>query len=158
MSPWVEITFNCVPLRAVVWQDPPPEASPKWVARYGQLVAARDKHGLLNSFYLHTGRCLFHLLNHEQEGLLEFGFEGTVLTDENDQQTTGSDLIIELTRESCDWLTSPVVQWFQQTVDRAVRCEFDRYIAQGDLQKTLDRVQKLQAETEAAGGYVGMYL
>jgi hypothetical protein len=65
---------------------------------------------------------------------------------------------VELVRETCDWLTEPIVRWFAETVPRSVMVEFDRYIAVGDLQQTLERVKKLQAETESRGGYVGMYL
>jgi hypothetical protein len=65
---------------------------------------------------------------------------------------------VELIRETCDWLTAPVVKWFEQSVSRAVAIEFNRYIAAGNLQAAKDRIARLQAETEAKGGYVGMYL
>jgi hypothetical protein len=64
----------------------------------------------------------------------------------------------ELVRETCDWLTEPVVHWFAETVPVAVRAEFDRYIGAGDLKQTIERLQRLQSESDAHGGFVGMYL
>ena len=63
-----------------------------------------------------------------------------------------------LKRETCDWLTEPVVAWFRDTVRRAVMAEFDRYIEAGDLSRAKERIAKQQAEMEAGGGFVGMYL
>jgi hypothetical protein len=98
------------------------------------------------------------LTNHAEIGLLRFEFEGVVMTDENDRRTVGSDLTIELKEEVCDWLTAPVVEWFKETVAEAVKIEFDRYIQAGDLQKTIERLERLQAETSAQGGFLGMGL
>ena len=36
--------------------------------------------------------------------------------------------------------------------------EFDRYIAAGDLAQTVQRIEAIQARSDAAGGYLGMYL
>jgi len=44
------------------------------------------------------------------------------------------------------------------TVNRAVAEEFDRYIAAGDLDKTLARIAALEAQTLEHGGFVGMGL
>jgi len=90
--------------------------------------------------------------------MLEFRFEGTVLTDSEDRHAEHCDLRIDLRRETCDWLTEPVVEWFRETVERAVLVEFDRYIAAGDLQKTVERTEKLQAESDSHSGFVGMGL
>ncbi len=65
---------------------------------------------------------------------------------------------VDLAAESCDWLTESVVAWLAETVSKSVAVEFDRYIAAGDLEKTIDRVKKMQAASDEAGGYVGMYL
>ena len=51
-----------------------------------------------------------------------------------------------------------VVEWFQKSVDRAVAVEFDRYIAAGDLQQAKQRIEKSQAASDDADGFVGMYL
>lgn len=158
MSPWVEITFECIPLRSVGRLDIPIDASPKFRQRCERIKSAMHRHGTLGAYYLANGGCLYHLINDDTEGLLEFAVEGTVLTDESDQKTVGSDLSIELIRETCEWLTAPVVEWFKQSVDRAMKTEFDRYIAAGDLKQTLERIDRLKAQTDQSGGYVGMYL
>jgi hypothetical protein len=36
--------------------------------------------------------------------------------------------------------------------------EFDRYIQAGDLEQTKRRVEQIQAASDDAGGFVGMYL
>ncbi|NQT40324.1 MAG: hypothetical protein HQ581_22715, partial [Planctomycetes bacterium] len=89
---------------------------------------------------------------------LQFRFEGTVLTDTEDQRTEGADLSVELVRDTCDWLTTPVVEWFAETVCRAVRIEFNRFIAAGDLQRTVERVRLIEAESDQHGGFIGLGL
>ena len=69
-----------------------------------------------------------------------------------------ADLEVELVRETCDWLTAPVVDGSHESVQHAVCVEFDRYIEAGDLAKTKERMERLQAEIEKTGGHVGMYL
>lgn len=81
-----------------------------------------------------------------------------MLTDDSDRTATHCDLTIDLTAETCDWLTEPAVQWFRETVNRAVMVEFDRYIEAGDLAKTMQRLAELQAKTDESGGFMGMYL
>ena len=56
---------------------------------------------------------------------------------------------MELIRETCDWLTAPIVKWFEQCVTQSVAVEFDRYIEAGDLQKTKERIARLQAQRRA---------
>ena len=158
MSPWVEITFECIPLRSVGRLDIPIDASPKFRQRCERIKSAMDRHGTMGAYYLANGTCVYHLANHPADAQLEFAVEGTVLTDETDQKTVGSDLSIELARETCDWLTAPIVDWFKQSVDRAMMVEFDRYIAAGDLKQTLERIERLKAQTDQSEGYVGMYL
>lgn len=158
MTRYVEITFDCLPLRTVGRRDIPIDASPKFRALYERILAALDTHGSHNTYYLYNARCAFHLTNAPEAGMLDFQFEGTVFTDSSDMKTERCDLHVTLDRETCDWLTEPVVHWFEQTVDRAVRVEFDRYIAAGDLQKAVERMEKLQAEQDASGGFLGMGL
>jgi hypothetical protein len=55
-------------------------------------------------------------------------------------------------------LTEPVVAWFETTVSRSVETEFDRYIAAGDLEQAKQRIEQIQAASDEAGGFVGMYL
>ena len=158
MGQYVEITFECYPLRSVSRLDAPLDAPEEYRALCHRVRDAMAKHGRLNTYYLCNAQCVFHLTNDEQIGLLLFGFEGTVLTDSNDTKTVGSDLMVTLEGEVCDWLTKPIVDWFAETVDRAVRVEFDRYIAAGDLAKTVERLERLRAECDARGGYIGFGL
>lgn len=158
MNRWVEITFDCLPLRSVPRLDIPIDASPKFRARCEAIKQAIERHGTHNTYHLYNARCVFHLTNDERVGMLEFRYEGTVFTDDADERTTRADLNVELVRETCDWLTEPIVEWFRQSVPRAVTVEFDRYIAAGDLAQAKERLERLQATTDASGGYVGMFL
>ncbi|OHB85757.1 MAG: hypothetical protein A2V98_09975 [Planctomycetes bacterium RBG_16_64_12] len=154
----VDITFDCLPLRSVSRFDVPLDAPPEYEALVEGVKQAVEKHGLHNTYYLHNARCVFRLTNDPEIGMLEFHFRGTVLTDPDDQRTLACDLETELRRETCDWLTEPIVAWFSETVGRAVQVEFDRYIASGDLQRTIERIGRIQAESDAHGGFMGMGL
>ena len=158
MSRWVEIAFDCLPLRSVGRLDIPLDASPKYRQRCERIKRALEKHGSHNTYYLYNASCAFHLTNREDFGTLEFTWDGTVITDAADMRATAADLEVELARETCDWLTAPIVGWFGQSVQHAVCVEFDRYIEAGDLAKTKERMARLQAELEKSGGHVGMYL
>ncbi len=158
MNRYVDLRFDCLPLRSIGRLDIPIDASPKYRARCERIKHAIDTHGSHNSYYLYNATCTFRLTNSDDQGMLEFRFEGTVLTDPTDQRTENSDLQVELVRETCDWLTEPAVKWFLETVPRAVAVEFDRYIAAGDLAQAVERMKALQAKADQSGGYVGMYL
>ncbi len=158
MDRYVDVVFDCLPLRSVTRLDIPIDASPKYRARCERIKRAIETHGSHNSYYLYNAGCKFHLTNDPDVGRLEFQFEGTVLTDPTDQRTQHCQLEIELVRETCDWLTEPVVAWFWETVRRAVTVEFNRYIAAGDLAQTVKRIQQIQAQVDQSGGFVGMYL
>jgi hypothetical protein len=158
MSQFVEIEFDCLPLRSVGRLDIPIDASPKFRAQCERIKQAIQSHGSHNTYYLHHARCTFHLTNDAEVGMIQFRFEGTVLTDETDQKTVRSDLTVELVRETCDWLTAPATDWLAEGVSKAVQTEFDRYIAAGDLAQTVRRIEELQAQSDQRGGFVGMYL
>lgn len=158
MNHYVEIAFDCLPLRSVGRLDIPLDASPKYRARCENILRAIEAHGSHNTYFLYNAHCVFHLTNQAELGTLEFRFEGTALTDAGDQRTERCQLEVELVRETCDWLTEPIVAWFIETVPRSVAVEFDRYIAAGDLAQTRLRIERLQAESEGRGGFVGMYL
>lgn len=158
MNRWVEIEFDCLPLRMVGRLDVPLDASPKYRAFCERVKAAIARHGSHNSYYLYNARCVYHLVNHPDVGMIEFRFEGVALTDAEDLRTETCDLTVELQGESCDWLTEPVVAWFAETVPRSVRAEFDRYIEAGSLEKAKERIEKIQAASDEAGGYLGMFL
>ena len=158
MDRWVEIEFDCMPLRSVGRLDIPIDASPKYRAFCETVKAAMETHGSHNSYFLYNARCKYHLTNALDRGGIEFKFHGTVLTDADDVTTKNCDLNVELSGETCNWLTSPVVDWFRDSVSRSVAVEFDRYIAVGDLQQAKERIQKVQAASDSADGFVGMYL
>lgn len=158
MERWVDITFDCVPLRSITRFDVPIDASPKYQAFCERIKSAIDRHGKHNTYYLHNSSCLFHLINDDQDGLLEFSFEGTVLTNAEDIQCKTCDFDVQLRQETCSWLTQPVVDWFAETVKRAVACEFNRYIQAGDLQRAKERIERIEKESDEGGGFVGMYL
>jgi hypothetical protein len=158
MPRYVDITFDCLPLRTIGRLDIPIDASPKYRARCEKLRKAIETHGSYNTYFLYNAQCTFHVTNSDEIGMLQFRFEGTALTDAGDQTTLRCDLDVELARETCDWLTEPIVEWFRETVPRAVTVEFDRYIAAGDLEQAVKRIERIQAESDQRGGYVGMYL
>jgi hypothetical protein len=138
--------------------DVPLDASPKFRAKCLRIKGALEAHGTLNTYYLHNAACTFHLTNDAEQGMLEFEFEGTVTTDDSDRRSVASQLTVTLRRETCDWLTEPIVAWFHDTVRRAVEVEFDRYIAAGDLSRTMERLAKIRQEADERGGFLGMGL
>ncbi|MDP7378898.1 MAG: hypothetical protein QF516_12415, partial [Pirellulaceae bacterium] len=114
--------------------------------------------GRHNAYYLYNARCVFHLTNSESLGMLDFRFEGTLLTNAEDMKTQVVELDVDMVGETCDWLTEPALRWFETTVHRAVKVEFDRYIAAGDLDRTRERMEQLEDETLSSGGFLGMGL
>ncbi len=155
---WVDISFDCLPLRTITRLDIPMDASPGYREQCEAIKAAIEKHGTHNTYYLHHAHCRFHLVNSDELGLIDFRFMGTVLTDAEDKECKQADLDVELVGETVDWLTRPITNWFAETVVHAVRVEFNRYIAAGDLEKARQRVAEIEAASEDAGGFVGMYL
>lgn len=158
MNRWVEITFDCLPLRSVTRLDIPLDASPKFRARCLKIKTAIERHGTHNTYYVHQARCVYHLTNRPDLGMLAFSFEGTILTDASDLRTSRCDLDVQLVSETCDWLTEPAVKWFADSVPHSVAVEFDRYIEAGDLEATRQRIATMNAASEESGGYLGMYL
>ena len=155
---WVDIVFDCLPLRTVTRVDIPIDASPKLAAKMLRLKHAIETHGVLNTYFLHNARCTFHFTNDAREGMVEFNFEGTVLTNAEDLSTQSCDLTATLERETCSWLNQSIVDWLSATVHRAVQLEFDRYIQAGDLKKVQERLERIQRASDESGGFVGMYL
>jgi len=158
MNRWVEITFDCLPLRSVTRLDVPIDASPKYQAFCERVAAAIEAHGSHNTYYLYNGKCAYHLTNREDAGMIQFRFQGTVMTDDQDHRTVRCDLDAKLLRETCGWLTEPIVAWLAETVNQSVSVEFDCFIEAGDLEKTKQRIETLQAASDEAGGFIGMYL
>lgn len=158
MSGWVDVSFDCLPLRSVGRLEIPLDASPKYQQRCMKIKAAMEKHGSHNSYYLYNAQVTFRLTNAEEVGMLQYRFEGTVLTDAADEKSLRTDLHVDLLRETCDWLSEPIVQWFKETVSRTVAVEFDRYIAAGDLEKTRRRLEEIESQSDDQDGFMGMYL
>jgi hypothetical protein len=156
--PVVAISFECTPLRSVPRHDIPLDASPVYRRRLARVQQAVGRHGTRNTYYLTAGGCTYRFTNEPDAGWVRFAFEGTVLTDDTDAKTIGSDLEISLDQETCDWLTQPAVEWLRLSVRHAVEAEFDRYISAGDLGRALERLAREQAASDAAGGYLGMNL
>jgi hypothetical protein len=155
---WVEIEFDCLPLRSVTRLDAPIDASPRYEQFVQRVKAAMQKHGTHNTYYLHRGGCTFHLTNATDRGEIAFSFEGTAMTGDKDRKTKSVDLRTELKRETCGWLSQPIVDFFAESVQHAVLVEFDRYIEAGDLSKTEQRLKQLAEQNELNQGFVGMYL
>lgn len=158
MANWVEITFDCLPMRSVSRLDAPLDASPKLAAKLLRLKQAIETHGTHNTYYLHNANCGFHLTNDPAIGSISFRFEGTVFTDADDLRAIRTELDVTLLNETCNWLNQGVVKWLSESVHRAVVVEFDRYIAAGDLEKTRERLAKVEQSLETSKGFVGMYL
>ena len=158
MMPAVEITFDCLPLRSITRWDTPWDGGVQQKSLSNRIRRAVHQHGLLNTYYLHEGKCLFQLTNDPEIGAVEFSFEGTVLTDATDSRTRATFLETELVANSCDWLTAPVLRWLEETVTRAVLVEFNCYIASGDLHKAAERIERLESEVVTRGGFVSMGL
>lgn len=158
MANRVEIAFDCLPMRSVSRLDAPLDASPKLAAKLLRIKQAIETHGSHNTYYLHNANCCFHLTNDPEIGSIDFHFEGTVFTNADDLKATRTELVVSLHRETCNWLNQAIVQWLSESVHRAVAVEFDRYIAAGDLEKTRERLAKVEQSLEATQGFVGMYL
>jgi hypothetical protein len=155
---WVEIEFECLPLRSVTRLDVPVDASPVYEQFVLRVKAAMSKHGSFNTYYLHAGKCGYHLTNDSGSGHVVFAFEGTVMTDPEDRQTKAVDINVKLDSETCGWLSEPVVGFLAESVQHAVLVEFNRYIEAGDLKKTEERIRAVQEQSDSSDGFVGMYL
>ena len=158
MEPKVDIQFDCVPLRTMRTLNVPDDASPKFRQLVSRIQKAIETHGTLNSYYVHRAHCTFYFTNDPLVGMVRFELEGTLLTDKEDQATRHCHLQIHLAQETCPWLNEGVVNWLTESVRQAMRVEFDRYVAAGDLSKAEARLKEIQAASDAAGGFLGMYL
>ena len=155
---WVEIEFDCLPLRSITRLDVPVDASPVYEQFVLRVKEAMSKHGTHNTYYLHRGMCTYHLTNDSAHGSVTFAFEGTVMTDSGDRRTKAVDISAKLHGETCSWLSEPIVGFLAESVQHALLVEFNRYIDAGDLEKTEQRIKAVQEQSDAADGFVGMYL
>ena len=76
MSHYVDITFDCLPLRSVGRMDIPLDASPKYRARCERIKQQLAAYGSHNTYYLYNARCAFHLTNEPELGILVIRSEG----------------------------------------------------------------------------------
>ena len=155
---WVEIQFECLPLRSITRLDVPVDASPVYEQFVLRVKEAMDQHGSFNTYYLHQGRCEYHLTNDPNVGRVAFRFEGTVMTDQSDMKTRAVDINVKLDGETCSWLNEPIVGFLAESVQHALIVEFNRYIEAGDLKKTEERIRAVQDQSDSSDGFVGMYL
>lgn len=158
MSRYVDIEFDCLPLRSVTRLDPPLDATPMLEAKFQRLKQAIAQHGTLNTYFLHNAKCKYYVTNDPARGMIAFSFEGVIFTDANDEFSKHADLKVTLDKETCPWLDQHVVKWFQESVVHAVLVEFDRFIYAGNAEQTRNRIRQLEQELEASGGFIGMDL
>ncbi len=151
MQPYVDIAFDCLPLRSVGRLDVPLDASPALRARVAQLQRAIDVHGTQNAYFLYNTRCVFRLANSEVENMLRFTFDGIVLTDRSDCKADRADLSIELAAETCGMIPLDVLAWFRGVVRRAVLIEFDHFIAAGSLAARVSDLRKVESIAALSG-------
>ena len=156
MNTTIPIDFECLPLRSIGRLDVPLDATEEFAARCERIKQARSTHGTHNSYYLLDGLCTYQLTNNPQVGMLRFAFEGTVLTDAADLHVRQVDLHVSLAAETCEWLTKDASEWFYEAVRHAVSVEFDRFIADGDLDKAKQRLAQIQQASNDSGGFLGM--
>ncbi len=158
MNRWVEIAFDCLPLRSLPRFDAPLDADEELAAKAIRIKQAVQTHGTHNTYYLHNAECVFHFTNDESKGLVAFVFEGVVCTCEQDVAAMSAHLEVSLRNEDCNWLNQAIVDWLKETVRQAVLVEFNSFVAAGDLKRTFDRMEALERDMEDRQGFVGMYL
>jgi hypothetical protein len=130
---YVDIAFECLPLRAVGRTDVPLDASPSFRVRIEHLKRSVEAHGTENAYFLYNAHCTYRLANSDVDGMLRLAFEGTVLTDVSDAKAERADLEITLAAETCGGVPREVLAWFERAAKQAVLIEFDRFISAGML-------------------------
>ncbi len=154
MSRWVEITFDCLPLRSVGRMDIPLDASSAFRERSERLQQALKTYSGQNAYFLYNTGCTYHLANSDIDGMVRFSFDGTLLTDRSDCKAERADLNVVLTAETCDGVPPAVLDWLRGVVNRAVIIEFDRFINDGQLAarvKELGSIDSIHDVADFAG-------
>ena len=157
MTPNIDIAFDCLPLRSVGRLDVPLDASPAHRARCERIAAAIEKHGAERTYYLENAHCVFRLANSDLQGMVRFEFTGIVRTDAGDAKTADVDLDVHLAAETCGGVPDTVEAWFARVIRDAVTVEFDRYIASGNRDADVTRLENTDHPISAdlfAGGDV----
>ena len=158
MNRYVEVEFDCIPLRSVTRLDPPLDAPPALEAKFHRIQDAIEQHGTLNTYYLHNAKCKYFVTNDPAQGMIAFAFEGVLFTDSSDEFAKHAELKVTLEKETCPWLDQHVVKWFQESVIHAVLVEFNQFIGAGDAEQTRKRLRELERQLQNTGGFLGMYL
>lgn len=151
MGPFVEITFDCLPLRSLGRLDTPLDASAEYRARQEKLAAAMEAYGPDRTYFLYNAKCVFHLANSEIEGMIRYRFEGCVRTDAGDAITEQVDLEVQLVSDTCDGIPALTNEWLIGRVKKAVAVEFDRFIAAGTLAQRATDLGKIELLSDVAG-------
>jgi hypothetical protein len=155
MEPVVDIVFDCLPLRSVPRVDVPLDASPAFRARSEHLRQAVERYAGENAYFLYNTRCTYRLANSDIENMLQFSFDGTLITDRSDGKADRDDLDVVLTAETCGGLPPAVMEWFRRIIERAVLIEFDRFIADGRLAERFSELGTVDSINDVAG-FAGM--
>lgn len=158
MERYVDVSFDCLPLRSITRLDPPLDASPGLAAKFHRIKSAIQQHGTHNTYYLHNAKCRFFVTNDPNHGMIAFTFEGVLFTDDRDELSRHCELNVTLDKETCPWLEQHVVNWFAESVSHAVMVEFNRFIEAGGSEQTKDRMKQLEKRLEESGGFLGMHL
>jgi hypothetical protein len=155
MEPVVDIVFDCLPLRSVPRVDVPLDASPAFRARTEHLRQAIAQYGGENAYFLYNTRCTYRLANSDIDNMLQFSFDGTLLTDRSDGKADRADLDVVLIAETCGGVPPTVMEWFRGIIERAVLIEFDRFITDGQLAERLDELGCIDSINDVAD-FAGM--
>jgi hypothetical protein len=155
MEPVVDIVFDCLPLRSVARVDVPLDASPAFRARSEHLRQAIERHTGENAYFLYNTRCTYRLANSDIDNMLQFSFDGTLLTDRSDGKADRAELDVVLTAETCSGVPLAAMEWFRGIIQRAVLIEFDRFIADGQLAERFSELGAVDSINDVAG-FAGM--
>ncbi len=155
MTAFVDIAFNCLPLRSVGRVDVPLDASPAFRARCERLQRAVDAFGTENAYFLYNTRCVYRFANSDIDNMLRFSFDGVLLTDRSDAKADRAELKIELTSQTCGPLSPEVLAWFRPVVERAVLIEFDHFIAAGKLAERVSELGQVASVADVSD-FAGM--
>ena len=155
MNRWVDIVFDCLPLRSVGRLDIPIDASPNYRARCERIKHALEMHGSHNAYFLYNTCCTYRLANSDIDNMLRFSFDGTLLTDRSDCKAHRADLNVVLTAETCGGVPPAAMEWLRGIIKRAVLIEFDRFIEDGQLAERVKQLGSVDSITDVAG-FAGM--
>ena len=154
-EPHVEIAFDCMPLRSVGRLDLPLDASDAFRRRAGRIKAALNDFGAERTYFLYNGHCVFRFANSDVEGTCRLEFEGVVRTDAGDRLCQEALVEAKLASETCGGVPPAVEAWLAERVREAVRVEFDRFIAAGQLAERADQLGTGSSLAQL-GGLAGM--